>query len=944
MASMKLTPPFQYCSPLNQDSSYISNKHTCMCLFLRRRADAGLTRDTTSIADAGKGQPNGDTVNALCREGLLSDFNTCASLLQACTNIKQLQQVYGHMLTTGLDQNMVLLTKLVTMYAMHDSMDYARRIFDTTSRRNVFLCNAMIKGYVRNGLWEEALIVYYQMQIAGIEPDRFTFPFVLKACAALLALQEGMEIHDDIVRIGFESDLFVGASLVSMYTKCQRLETARHVFDKMSKRDVVSWSAMIAGYVEDGNYNEALRLFSEMQLQDIKPDSAIMVSVLPACAHLSALQQGEQIHGYILRSDFESDVVVATALMDMYAKCGKIDVARSVLDKMSKSDVVSWNTIIAAYAQNGQANEALVLFNKMQQQYVKPNSLTVSSLLPACGHLSALQQGKQIHSYIISSGFESDVLVANSLLTMYAKNGSIEEARALFDNISERDLISWSAMIACYAQNGLANETLTLFNAMQLEDIKTDAVTIASVLPACAHLSALQEGKSIHGYIIRNGFELDAVVNTAIIDMYAKCGCLDIARKLFDKTSKKNVFLWSAMINGYSQNGHANEAFTLFNTMQLHDIKPDSVTMVSILLACSHLSILQHGKRIHGHIIKSGFESEVVVVTALIDMYAKSGSIDIACQLFGKMSERNLVTWNAMIVGYGLHGCGKEAIALFKQMQQAGMMPDYITFIGVLYACSHAGLVEEGWQYFNSMSRNYGITPKVEHYACLVDLFGRAGQLNKAYSFIKKMPFKPDAVVWGALLNACRVHCNVKLGERAAKHLFKLEPENAGWYLLLLSIYADAGNWPDIVKVRTMMKDRGIKKRPECSLIEVNNRVHAFVAGDRLHPQSGKIYAMLVTLAGQMDEVGYASNMNYVEVLKEHMLYSSHTEKLAIAFGLINTSPDTPIRIMKNMRLCDYCHSATKLISKIVGREIIMRDANRFHHFKGGLCSCSDYW
>jgi pentatricopeptide repeat protein len=329
-------------------------------------------------------------------------------------------------------------------------------------------------------------------------------------------------------------------------------------------------------------------------------------------------------------------------------------------------------------------------------------------------------------------------------------------------------------------------------------------------------------------------------------------------------------------------------------------------------------------------------------------MYAKCGSIEIARHLFDKMVKRDVVSWNTIISGYGMHGRGEDALALFSQMQEKDMVPNSITFISVLSACSHAGLVNEGWHYFDCMNKVYCISPGMKHYACMVDLLGRAGLLDEAQNFIQKMPIQPDAGVWGALLGACRIHGNVDLGECIAKQLLELESEDAGHYVLVSNIYAAAGRWDDVSRMRTLMKKRELKKTPGYSFIEVNNRTHAFVVGDRSHPQSEQIYALLENLAGQMEVAGYVPDTKFVlhdveEEVKEDLLYS-HSEKLAIAFGLINTSPGTPIRITKNLRVCGDCHNATKFICKIVGRDIIVRDAYRFHHFTNGMCSCGDYW
>jgi pentatricopeptide repeat protein len=684
-----------------------------------------------------------------------------ASLLQGCGNIKSVNQVHTHILMTGLHQDVFLGTKLVSMYTTHGSVESARLVFDKIYKRNVFLWNAIIRCYARNGPSQEALVLYNQMLSAGngIQPDKFTYPFVLKACARLSALEQGQEVHQHILASGceLESHEVVGTALIDMYVKCARIEIARQLFDKMSTRNVVSWNAMIAGYAQNGYDNEALVLFDQMmQITDVKPDSVTMTSVLRACAHLADLQKGEDIHHYIMNNGFQSDVSVGTALVSMYSKCGSIDFARQLFDKMSKRDVVSWNSMIAGYAQNGLAIEALTLFYQMQVLAVKPDSVTLLSLLTTCSHLSVMQYCKWIHAYILRMGFESDVSVCNALMDMYAKCGNRDLSRQLFDRMPERNVVSWSAMIARYAQNGNSNEALRLFQEMQLVGVKPDLVTVMSVLPACAHLAALQQGRDIHDYIIRNGFESDISVGTALVDMYAKCGSLEVARQVFD-----NLF------------------------------------------------------------------------------------------------EKDVVSWNVMIAAYGMHGQGEDAIGLFSQMQQTGTKPDHVTFTCVLSACTHAGLVEKGWLYFNCMSQDHCVTPRLEHYAYMVDLLSRAGHLDEALDFIKKMPLEPDAGVWGALLGACRTHCNIEMGRYVSQRLLELEPKNAGNYVLLSNIFASAGNWDGVAKMRTMLRDEGLKKIPGCSWIEINNRVHEFHVGDKSHPESDKIYALLEGLAGRLRQAGY---------------------------------------------------------------------------------------
>eukprot|EP01018_Ginkgo_biloba_P028267 Gb_24755 [translate_table: standard] len=681
------------------------------------------------------------------------------------------------------------------------------------------------------------------------------------------------------------------------------------------------------------------------QCRGIPVDFNTYSSLLKASTNMKTL---EQVHAHMLIIGLQQDIFLGTKLVSKYSMCGSVEKARLVFDKISRRNVFLWNAMIIGCARNGRSQETLSLYYQMRQAGIHPNNFTFPVALKACAALSALQEGKEIHYHIVRTGVDSNIFVGTALIDMYVKCKSIENARQVFDKMPVRDVVLWTAMIVGYVQNGLANEALTLFWQMQIADVKPDSLTMASVLSACAQLGVVNQGKRIHDYIIRSGLESDVSVSNSLVAMYAKCGSLEIARQLFDKMSKRDVISWNAMIAGYAQNGHANEALRLFDQMQQVDMKPDSVTMVSVLPACSHLGALQQGKWIHDYINRNGFESDVSVSTALIDMYAKCGSIEIARNVFDNMSKRDVVSWSAMISGYGMHGHGKDALALFIQMLETGIKPNDVTFISVLSACSHAGLVNEGWQYFDCMTQDYHITPRVEHYSCMVDLLGRAGCLDEAHDFVNNMPLEPHVGVWGALLGACRIHCNIELGEQVANRLFYLDPEHVGYYVLLSNIYAEAGRWDDVTKVRTMMKERGLEKTPGCSLIEINNRVHAFLVGDKSHPQSEKIYATLETLTRQMEEAGYVPNTKFVlhdveEEVKEYML-CIHSEKLAIAFGLISTSPGMPVRITKNLRVCGDCHSAIKFISKIVEREIIVRDLNRFHHFKDGLCSCGDYW
>eukprot|EP01018_Ginkgo_biloba_P013185 Gb_32447 [translate_table: standard] len=593
----------------------------------------------------------------------------------------------------------------------------------------------------------------------------------------------------------------------------------------------------------------------------------------------------------------------------------------------------------------GRLKEALHILHVMDRSV---GISTYVSLLQVCINKKALSEGKLVHTHINLRGFMPDRYLGNTLVHMYVKFGSLLDARRVFNDMPKRDVFSWTVMIAAYSRYGFANEALALFHQMQQTDIKPNHFTFVSVLPACANMASLEQGKEIHDKITRSGLDSNVFVGNTLIGMYAKCRSLDMARNVFDKMPQRDVVSWNSMIAPYTRHGHFEEALKLFAQMRRADIQPDEFTFASVLPACATLAALEQGKEIHEEIIKGGFQSDAFVEGALVDMYAKCGSLEIARDLFDKMHQPDVVSWTAMIAGYGMLGCGKEALKLFEEMQHSGRNPNHVTLVCVLSACCHAGLVNEGRHYFNCMSKCYNITPTMEHYVCMVDLLSRAGRLDEAQDFIDKIPIKPDATVWRCLLAACRVHNNVELGEQVAKRLFELNPKNAAPYVLLSNIYAAAGRWDDSENMRRMMKDRRVEKTPGCSWVEVNKQIHTFLVGDRSHPQTQEIYANLDRLSRQIKAAGYMPDTRFVlhnveEEQKEQIVWH-HSEKLAIAFGLINMTPGTVVRVIKNLRVCSDCHSATKFISKIVAREIVIRDASRYHHFKDGLCSCGDYW
>ncbi|KAF8405479.1 hypothetical protein HHK36_010385 [Tetracentron sinense] len=571
------------------------------------------------------------------------------------------------------------------------------------------------------------------------------------------------------------------------------------------------------------------------------------------------------------------------------------------------------------------------------------------ALLCAISACSSISNCRFIHARAIKSVKYSHGFIGDRLVAAYVKFGCMDDARRLFVEMPDKDLVSWNSMISLHSRRGDVSESLNVFCVMRSEmGMKANEVTLISILPACADMRALNEGKYIHGYAVKSGIASETKVVNSLINMYGKCGSVDAAWQLFEAMQVKNLVSWNSIVSIYTQSGFADEGISLFNLMRNAGIKPDRATLVTLLQACADLAAEKQAKAIHGYILSCGFNTDFAVTTVLISVYAKSGRLHDSNEVFGEMKYPDRIAWTAMLAGYAMHGHGREAIEVFDLMVKEGVSPDHVTFTHLLSACSHSGLVKEGKKYFELMSKVYGIEPRVDHYSCMVDLLGRSGLLKEAIGLIESMPIKPNAGVWGALLGACRIYHSIELGKEVAERLFALDPWDPRNYIVLSNMYSASGLWRDASRVRALMKERGLRKKPGCSFIEHRNKVHRFVVGDRSHPESEEIYSKLEELMEKIHKAGFIPKTELVlhdvdEEVKEDMI-SKHSEKLAIAFGLLVTGAGMPIMITKNLRICGDCHSAAKFISLIEKRTIIIRDSKRFHHFANGLCSCGDYW
>ncbi|XP_061348310.1 pentatricopeptide repeat-containing protein At2g13600-like [Gastrolobium bilobum] len=847
------------------------------------------------------------------------------------------------------------------------------------------------------------------------------------------------KLHAQLILSGLDASIFLLNNLLHMYSNCGlindaflvfseandrnnftwntmihafvdsgRMREAEHLFDEMPVRvrDSVSWTTMISGYCQNGHPEDSIKTFASMlrdsnyQIQNY--DLFSSTCAMKACGCLGNTQLALQLHAHVIKLRLETQTCIQNSLVDMYVKCGAITMAEtvffiiespslfcwnsiiygysqsygpyealSIFTRMPQRDCVSWNTLISAFSQHGLGVHCLSLFVEMCNQGFRPNFMTYGSVLSACASISDLDWGTHLHARILRMEHSLDAFYGSGLIDMYVKCGCLGLARRVFNSLGEHNQVSWTCLINGVAQFGLDGDALVLFNQMRQASVALDDFTLATVLGVCSGQNYAAIGELLHGYTIKCGMDSSVPVGNAVITMYAKCGDtekanlafksmpirdtiswtamitafsqngdIDKSREYFNTMPERNVITWNSMLSTYIQHGFAEEGLKLYVLMRSKGVKPDWITFATSIRACADLAIIKLGIQVVSHAIKFGLSSDVSVANSIVTMYSRCGQIKEAQKVFGSIYDKNLISWNAMMAAFAQNGLGLKVIETFEDMLKTECKPDHISYIAVLSGCSHMGLVVEGKHYFDSMTQVFGISPTNEHFACMVDLHGRAGSLDKAKNLIDEMPFKPNATVWGALLGACRIHHDSRLAETAVKKLMELNVEDSGGYVLLANIYAESGELEGVADMRKLMKVKGIRKSPGCSWIEVDNRVHVFTVDDTSHPQIKEIYVKLEEMMKKIEDTG-----RYITAVSSaHRSKKYHSEKLAFAFGLLSLPSWMPIHVMKNLRVCHDCHLVIKLLSFVTSRELIMRDGYRFHHFKDGFCSCGDYW
>ncbi|MQM17685.1 hypothetical protein Taro_050661 [Colocasia esculenta] len=762
---------------------------------------------------------------------ILEQMNSTALVIALSALSKNSELVKGRVLhcmivKRGFDSDTSVCNALVDLYAKGGDLASSESLFRGVTLKDVVTWNSLIRGCWFNGFTEKVAFYFRQMSFSGLRFDQVTLSCVLSACSCLTELYGfGEMVHSWVVKSSYISHTSVANSLISFYSKCSNIEAAEKVFKDLHLKNIVSWNSMINGLVQNGRPPaETLDVLQEMQSTlKIQPDSVTVIAILQLCAEFSLFREGTAIHGLIIHRELGTfDLSVMNSLIDMYVKCSDLTSAGILFNTMPCRDIISWNTMISGYSHNGcRKEQAWYLFHELLKTGLRCTIGTLLGILPSFSCPKDLYLGKLVHCWILKYGLSNSVSAVNALILMYINCGDLLSSSFLFKGILFlSDVISWNTVIVGCVQNGYCLDALQVFMLMLRSlHTKPDPITLVSVLSACGQLDLLFFGMCLHGFTVKALMGSHVRVKNALITMYFRCKDMKSSEFIFQESEARNLCSWNCMISGYAQNNKNIRALELFRMMGT--LQPDEITMVALLCACAQLGALRQGMQIHGHVIRLAVHHNTYVTASLVDMYSKCGQLDITMHVFENSVEKSVVTWNSMILAYGFHGYGREAIKLFAKMCEMGIEPTKSTFISILAACSHSGLVDDGWKHFNLMSEEFGIEPATEHCVCIVDMLGRAGKLDEAHDFIKQMSMKPEPGIWGALLSACKYHTNLEMGKSIAEYLFHNEPENVGYYVSLSNLYAALGKWIDAVNVRRMIECRGLTKSRGYSFIGV---------------------------------------------------------------------------------------------------------------------------
>ncbi|KAJ8752512.1 hypothetical protein K2173_004800 [Erythroxylum novogranatense] len=867
-----------------------------------------------------------------------------ASLITACERSKFMvsegTQVHNFIVKAGLLCDVFVGTSLLHFYGSYGSVYNANKIFEEMPQKNVVSWTALMIACLHQGDPGDVMRIFNRMKCEGVSCNANTFATVFCSCGLFEVESMGHQALAQVLKCGLETNVSVANSLISMFGSLGSLRDACSVFNGMKERDTISWNSIISAHVHDGHCEESLGCFHLMRHVHNKIDGTTLSTLLSGSGTIINLKWGRGIHCLVVKLGYDLDICVCNTLICMYSDAGKSEDAESLFQFMGDRDLISWNSMIACYAQDGRCLDALKVFFKIFHSRKNPNFVTFTSAISACLGPEFATEGKSLHAFVILKGLHDNLIVGNALITMYAKCGMMVEAQKVFESMTEQNEVTWNALIGGYADNNEQEDAVKAFKLMRIEGVTVDYITLAHVVGACKCPNALMKlGMPLHAYVVLTGFESDMYVHNSLIKMYANCGSLNNSRCIFNEVTNRTPITWNAIIAANAQHGHEEEALKLLLEMRHGGVDLDQYSISECLGATAKLAILEEGQQLHSLAVKLGLDSNHFVRNATMDMYGKCGEIDDVLRIIPDSIERSRLSWNILISSYARLGYFEKAKETFQDMLELGVKPDHVTFVSLLSACSHGGLVEEGLAYFHSMMKEFGVPAGIEHCVCIVDLLGRSGRFREAESFIQKMPVPPTDLVWRSLLAACKTHKNHDLGRKAAENLFKIDSLDDSAYVLYSNVCATTGRWEDVETVRRQMESNNIKKKPASSWVKLKDNLSSFGIGDRSHPQTSEIYSKLAELKKMIKEAGYVPDTSYAlhdtdEEQKEQNLWT-HSERLALAFGLINTPERATIKVFKNLRVCGDCHSVYKLVCGILQRQIILRDPYRFHHFNG---------
>ncbi|KAH7424543.1 hypothetical protein KP509_11G013300 [Ceratopteris richardii] len=715
-----------------------------------------------------------DVFERMQYEGYLVDNISITNTLQACVNACALEEgmrIHDYILKIAIETGRMVVNTLIDFYAKCYSLDEACAVFDTFPNKDVVTWNAMLSGCVHCGHADFALKLFASMYHKLLQPDASTYSQVIKACGYLGVPIEGFLVHLDVLHSNHVLNPLVGNALVDMYCKLSLIDEACKLFELLPNKNIVAWNSIIAGQAQQGLTLSAIQTFERMDHEGPLPDAVTFQCALRACGMLCAAYEGRLIHNQIIACRLESDTSVANTLLDAYVKCGRLSEAQCIFASLKNKNLVSYNAMIAGLSRLDDGQEVFNLFEKLQLAGIQPDEFTYSSIIKACSNREMINEGQLFHIEVVKLGLDSNPVINSSLLDMYVSNAMLDECQKLVQSLPGSDLISSNEMVWGYVNHGLSLPALAIFNEMQEDGLQPDKITYSNILKACSSREDLTQGRLIHEQIRICGIKVDKVTGSALIDMYAKCGSLTEARQVFDEFTNRDIIMWSTMIGGYVHHNQYLPALELFAAFLQEGRHPDHIMYLSVLKASSHLGAVGHGLVLHDLIVRSGFESDSMVRSTLIDMYSKLGSLCEANKLYQGSQNRTIESWTAMISGYVKQSDPELAKRYMDAMREEGWKPDEKAYASILSGFGHVARLDDGKDCFRCMTAEHRITPMIQHFNCLVDLLGRAGCLDDAVNILETLPDSDVFAGWVSLLSACNTFGNDRLGTVCFKAL-----------------------------------------------------------------------------------------------------------------------------------------------------------------------------